>query len=171
MTENKNIKEVIELYNGKINSIIKRFCKADNDIEDIKQEVLTKTWKNIDKCREESKFKSWLNQITVNTCRDYLRSNKKTQHIVPLDNEISEKLSSIKHNTENKAIANERQKTILEAINKLSPKFKEVIILHDVQEFTQEAIAEKINCPLGTVKSRLFNARKILRRDLDTLLN
>ncbi|NLF83015.1 MAG: sigma-70 family RNA polymerase sigma factor, partial [Candidatus Gastranaerophilales bacterium] len=57
------------------------------------------------------------------------------------------------------------------AIENLKPKFKEVIILYDMKEMSYEEISAKLNCPVGTVKSRLFNARKQLQTELADLLN
>ena len=59
---------------------------------------------------------------------------------------------------------------ITNAINNLSPKLKEVIILYDIEELEQNIIAQKLKCPIGTVKSRLFNARKQLQADLEKLI-
>jgi RNA polymerase sigma-70 factor (ECF subfamily) len=63
-----------------------------------------------------------------------------------------------------------RQKMIVNAINNLPAKLKEVIILYDIEEMNQNKIAQKLKCPVGTVKSRLFNARKQLQTDLNKLI-
>ncbi|MCK7483752.1 MAG: sigma-70 family RNA polymerase sigma factor [Candidatus Moduliflexus flocculans] len=75
-----------------------------------------------------------------------------------------------KQTPEVNAVLSERHKLILNAINKLNPKLKEVVILYDIEDLTYEQISEKIKCPIGTVKSRLFNARKILKSELKELL-
>ena len=64
----------------------------------------------------------------------------------------------------------ERHKLIIGAIDKLNKKHREVLILHDIEELTYEEISKKVNCPVGTVKSRLFNARKELKQELGDLL-
>ena len=63
-----------------------------------------------------------------------------------------------------------RQKRIMEAINNLSPKFKEVIILCEIDDLSYEQIAEKLKVPIGTVKSRIYNAKKELAEKLQDLL-
>ena len=139
--------------------------------EDIEQEVYIRTWKNIDKYNEQGKFKSWINTITANLCRDYLKSSY-FKHAVNSVTEEDE-LVQIKDNREtieNVFIQKQRQKRIMEAIDKLKPKFKEVIIMYEMQDMNYEEISEKLKVPIGTVRSRLFNARKELSETLQDLI-
>ena len=64
----------------------------------------------------------------------------------------------------------QRQKQIMDAIDALKPKLREVIIMYEMQDMTYEEISEKIHCPVGTVRSRLFNARKELSITLKDLI-
>jgi len=174
MVNNKDIEEVINNYNSRIHSVIKRFFRSDSNVEidDVKQDVYIKVWKNLSKCRNDSSLWGWINRITINTCKDHLKSSKKFS-IIPnseehdIINSIPDKKSETGKNIEQA----ERQKLILHSINKLSKKHKDVIIYSDIDELTYEEIADKVNCPIGTVKSRLFVARKILYEELKELIN
>jgi RNA polymerase sigma-70 factor, ECF subfamily len=139
--------------------------------EDIEQEVYIRTWKNIDKYKEEGKFKSWINTITANLCRDYLRSSyfKHSQDTVTEEDDLIQ-IRDEKQDIESEFIAKQRQKRIINAIDNLKPKFKEVIIMYEMQDMSYEEISEKIKCPVGTVRSRLFNARKELSLTLSDLI-
>lgn len=170
MTNTKNLENIIGLYGSRIHNVIKKFTKVDSDIEDIKQEIYIKTWKNLPVFNGSSVHWGWLNKVAVNTCIDYFRSSKKRQNEIRVDKDVLENIKSNQENTEVKIIFTERHKLILSAIDKLPPKFREVIILHDIEELTYEEISLKIKCPIGTVKSRLFTARKILRENLQDLL-
>ena len=64
----------------------------------------------------------------------------------------------------------QRQRKILDAINQLKPKFREVIIMCEINGYTYEECAKKLNCPVGTIKSRIFNAKKELATKLEDLL-
>ena len=64
----------------------------------------------------------------------------------------------------------ERQKQIIKAVNQLKPKFKEVIIMCEINGYTYEECAQKLKCPIGTIKSRIFNAKKELAEKLKDLL-
>ena len=86
------------------------------------------------------------------------------------DDEAVLRVADKKTTPELKLIQTERQKQISKAINSLKPKFKEVIMLSEIQNLTYEEISKKINCPVGTVKSRIYNAKKELAEKLKDLM-
>ena len=161
------MKEILN-NNFKIKQIIKKFTGEYN--EDLEQEVYIRTLKNIDKYKEQNKFTQWICTITANICRDYLKSsyfknNKNTDY----DNDILEK-TSIKQTPETIYTQKERQKLVLKAVNSLPKKMKKVIILYEFEDYSYEKISKKLNVPIGTVKSRINNARKILEEKLSFLI-
>ena len=163
------MKNIVELYGKSIRKIICSMTGTYN--EDLEQEVYIKTWKNIDKYKETGKFKAWINTITANLCRDYLKSSyfKHTQDLS--DNEqVFENVKDESKDPLDEFSQKLRQKKIITAIDSLKPKMKEVVILYEMKGYTCEEIAKKLNCPLGTVKSRLFNARKELAELLKDLI-
>ena len=139
--------------------------------EDIEQEVYIRTWKNIDKYREQGKFKSWINTITANLCRDYLNSSyyRHSKNMVTEEEELIQ-VRDKKESIESELIRKQRQKRIMEAIDTLKPKLKEVIIMYEMEDMSYEEIAKKLKCPVGTVRSRLYNARKELSIILEDLI-
>ena len=139
--------------------------------EDIEQEVYIRTWKNLDKYKEEGKFKSWINTITANLCRDYLKSSyfRHAKTSVTEEDELIQ-IKDEKPTIEDTFIKKQRQKRIMDAIDALKPKFREVIVMYEMQEMSYEEISEKLKCPIGTIRSRLFNARKELSVTLNDLL-
>ena len=161
--------KIIEENKHNIKSIIRLITREEN--EDLEQEVYLKIWKNSDKYKEKGSVKSWISTITKNTSLDYLKSmyykisQKTTSEDYDLTN-IKDKKSS----PEKKLISLERQKRIISAIDNLKPKFKEVIILCEINGYSYEECAQKLNCPLGTVKSRIFNAKKELSIQLSDLM-
>jgi len=138
--------------------------------EDLEQEVNIRVWKNKDKYREQGKFKSWLNTITANICRDYLKSSYYRHSAAAVTEEDSLiQIKDDKQNIENEFITRQRRKRIFEAVDALKPKLREVIIMYEMKNMSCEEISKKLNIPTGTVKSRLFNARKelsVLLQDL-----
>ena len=138
--------------------------------EDIEQEVYIRTWKNIDKYKEKGKFKSWISTITANLCRDYMKSSyfKYSQNSVTEEDELIQ-IKDTKESIESELIRKQKKKRIISAIDSLKPKLREVIIMYEMQEMSYEEISNKLKCPVGTIRSRLFNARKelsILLQDL-----
>ena len=142
-----------------------------SDNEDIEQEVYIRTWKNKDKYKEQGKFKSWINTITANLCRDYLKSSyfRHSVNSVTEEDELVQ-IKDDKTNIENEFLQKQRQKKIMNAIDALKPKFKEVIIMYEMQDMSYEEISEKLKVPVGTIRSRLFNARKELSITLKDLI-
>jgi RNA polymerase sigma-70 factor (ECF subfamily) len=163
------LKSIIEQYRNNIRKIISNITGSNN--EDIEQEVYIRTWKNIDKYKENGKFKSWISTITANLCRDYMKSAyfKHSQNSVTEEDELIQ-IKDEKESIESELIKKQRQKQIMEAIDALKPKFREVIIMYEMQDMSYEEISEKIKCPVGTVRSRLFNARKELSITLKDLI-
>ncbi len=152
----------------KIKQIIKKFTGEYN--EDLEQEVYIRTLKNINKYKEQNKFTQWICTITANICRDYLKSsyfknNKNTDY----DDDALER-TSVNQTPETIYTQKERQKLVLKAVNSLPKKMKEVIILYEFEDYSYEKISKKLNVPIGTVKSRINNARKILEEKLSFLI-
>ncbi len=163
------MKFIIEKYKNNIRKIISNITGSIN--EDIEQEVYIKTWKNIDKYKEQGKFKSWINTITANVCRDYMKSSfqKHSSQIKSEEEELIQ-IKDEKETPESAFITKQKRKTVIKAINSLKPKLREVIIMYEMQELSYEEIAKRIKCPVGTIRSRLFNARKELSIKLKDLI-
>jgi len=162
------LKNIINKYNYKVKQIIKNFTGEYN--EDLEQEVYIKTYKNLSKYQEQNKFSQWICAITANLCKDYLKSSKFKATSKSTGEE--EVLNNIAYKTtpEMQYTIKERQKIVLKEINNLPKKLKETIILYEFEDYSYEQIAKKLKIPEGTVKSRINNARKILKEKLSFLM-
>lgn len=164
-----NFKEIIKNNQNNVRSIIRLITKETN--EDLEQEVFVKVWKNSDKYKEQGSFKSWINTIAKNVSKDYLKSvQKRNQGAITSDDEILNTIKDKKSTPELRVISNDRQRQITEAIDTLKPKFREVVMLCEIYGYTYEEAAFKLKCPIGTIKSRLYNAKKELANLLKDLL-
>lgn len=144
-----------------IQNIIRLVTKEDN--EDLEQEVYIRVLKNADKYREQGTFKSWVSTIAKNISKDYLKSaTYKAREKSTSEDEDWVQIADKKVTPELRLIKNERQQIIIDAVNSLKPKFKEVVLMCEIYGYSYEDCAKKLNCPLGTVKSRLYNAKKEL---------
>ena len=164
-----NFEEIIKANKQNIKSIIRLITHQDN--EDVEQEVYIKLWKNADKYEERGTMKSWINTVAKNTAKDFLKSAsfKKDQNTTSDDVELG-KIKDKKTSPEEALITTDRQKTIIQAIENLKPKFKEVIMMCEIYGYTYEEASKKLNCPIGTIKSRIFNAKKELAIVLQDLM-
>ena len=164
-----NFKELIKSNQNNVRSIIRLITNETN--EDLEQEVYVKVWKNADKYTEKGSFKSWINTIAKNVSKDYLKSKqKRNQDCLTNDDEVINTVKDKKSTPELRVISNDRQKIITKAINSLKPKFKEVIMLCEIYDYSYEDAAYKLKCPVGTLKSRLYNAKKELAVMLKDLM-
>lgn len=161
------MKQIIAENKSFIRSVIKKITGNYND--DIEQEVYIKTWKNIDNYKEEGKFRQWIAVLTANVCRDYFRSRQYVQtKAEKTDGELLEMVSDNK-NPEIISDAKKRQKIILQAVDNLPAKYRKIVIWFEFEELSYEQISNKTGLPIGTIKSRLYNARKILAEKLKFL--
>ena len=161
------MKEIIAEYGGLIRSVIKKITGSYN--EDIEQEVYIKTWKNMDNYKEQGKFSQWIGALTANVCRDYFKSRQYKIEASQVNGD--EILDNVRVGGRQEEIldAKARQKQILKAVDSLPRKMRQVVIWYEFEEMTYEQIAKKTGLPEGTIKSRLFNARKILSEKLQHL--
>ena len=162
------MKQIITENRNRIRSIIRKLTGSYN--EDIEQEVYIKTWQNLDSYKEEGKFKQWISTITANLCRDYFKSKEYRHSNLSIDDEDTiENIISSDKGQEEIIDAKKRQKIILKAVDSLPAKLRKIVILFEFEELSYEQIAHKTGLPQGTVKSRLFNARKLLSEKLKHL--
>lgn len=164
-----NFKEIIKINRENVKNIIKMITKSEN--EDLEQEVYLKVWKNSDKYTEKGSFKGWVNTIAKNVSKDYLKLayNRKEQ-LTTEEDKTFENIKDKKSSPELKLIQGDRQKRILKAVEELKPKFRDVVIYVEIYGYTYEECAKKFKCPVGTIKSRLYNAKRELANKLSDLL-
>ena len=164
-----NFNEIIETNKNNIKNIIRLITKSEN--EDLEQEVYIKLWKNSDKYKEQGSMKSWIGTIAKNTSKDYLKSAMvRNEQNSTSDEFVLTSIKDKKTTPEDRVLASERQKKIIKAIDSLKPKLRETIMLCEIYGYTYEEAAEKLNCPIGTIKSRIYNAKKELAETLEDLL-
>ena len=161
------IEKFIKQNRNKIRGTIEQFVDHDT-ANDIEQDVYVKLWKT----STYTKSMAYVKTVVINTCKDFFRS--KNYKLSNLNNADDDELLKVKDKNEQTEKYTEnifRQRQIKKAIDKLPAKLKEVVVLYDIEEMAQDEIAKKLNCPVGTIKSRLFNARKLLYEDLKSLID
>ncbi len=164
-----DFEKLIKTNKQNIKSIVRLITKEEN--EDIEQEVYLKIWKNSEKYNEKGSIKSWISSIAKNASLDYLKSSyHKVFQTSTSDDFVIESIKDKKVTPEDKVVRLDRQKIIVNAINSLKPKFKEVIMMCEINGYSYEECAKRLNCPVGTVKSRIYNAKKELAEVLKDLL-
>jgi len=164
---------LVKRYKDPLLNFVFRFLGNASEAEDVVQETFLRLFKNKHYYKEIAKFSTWIYTIAGNLAKTELRKRKRKkffsihQH-APEDRDFE--LPDTDATPEEATDAQITDQIIQTAINKFSPKFKEVIILRDIQGFSYEEISEVINVPLGTVKSRVNRARLKLQDDLKSLM-
>lgn len=151
-----------EQYKSRIFSLAYRHTYNAESAEDLLQEIFIKVFSNLEKLDKDEAFPGWMYRVAVNTCLSYLRSHKKERR-------MSVSLSDVESvSGETKDVSEKMLREPLEeAIQSLPTKLKSVFLLHDVQGFRHEEIAQIMGCTVGTSKSQLFKARMKLRHELE----
>jgi RNA polymerase sigma-70 factor (ECF subfamily) len=152
--------ELVTKYRSRIYTRIYRMIRSEEDALEITQQTFVKVWKAIPEFESKSSFHTWLYKVATRGAIDWLRRSR--PHFVELDTELR---SSVPH-PDRQIQRNEVQQFVLDAVAKLSPKHRAVIVLRDLEDLRYGEIAEILQCSIGTVMSRLFHAR----RNLQTLL-
>jgi RNA polymerase sigma-70 factor (ECF subfamily) len=176
--------EIVGRYKNKIYNYVYRMVGNSEDADDLTQEVFVKMYLALDTFRNHSSLSTWLYRIAGNLCIDSHRKRSRRETgfggtISSLDEPIGGDGNDdgpsrdIPDNTFEpaKVVARyEMDAHIQIALAKLPEKMRTVVILHDIEGLQYEEIAEVVSCPLGTVKSRLFNARTALRQHLSAYM-
>ncbi len=164
--------EIVARYKDGIYNYIWRMVSNRDDAEDLAQEVFVRAFTSMKSFRRESNVKTWLYRIATNLCIDrYRRANIEKQLITPLerstdcDDEAKPvDVPDATYDPQRTYDRTELQAEVQQALLKLPDKLRSAIILYDIEGMTYEEIAETFSCPIGTVKSRIFNARAQLRK-------
>ena len=137
---------------GPLERFVKYKIREKSDAEDIIQEVCISAYKGFSELQNKEAFKPWLLSIAGNKCKDYFRKRANYMEI-PID-ELAEYIpSNCKYGISEKII-------VQDVVSRLENKDKQILYLYYWKEFSQEAIAARLNIPIGTVKSRLYYAKK-----------
>ena len=152
-------------YQGRLISTAYKFVKDRHIAEDIAQESFIKSFKSLSTFREDSTFYTWIYRITVNTAKNFLVSKKRKDEL--LQTELSKEGDYVEEavtadTPEDLLNASELKNIILNGVNLLGEDTKTAFSLREFEGLSYEQIAKVIDCPVGTVRSRIFRGREII---------
>lgn len=158
-----NIEKVVDDYSDYLLRVAYVYVKNQSTAEDIVQEVLIRYCQRSDQFREESSLKTYLVKMTVNRCHDYLRSWTHKRVL------LKEKIIGTKSmkTPERRLIEEETSESVLTALLSMKLIYREVLVLYYYEESSTVEIAQILNCPEPTIRTRLQRARIQLKERLE----
>ncbi len=166
---------LVQKYQHKVVNLVGRFVSDYAECQDIAQDAFIKAYRAIGSFRGDSQLYPWLYRIAANTAKNHLasRARKSPGYSVDVDDaEHYEGESRLKEyaNPENLLLTEEIKATVFDAIERLPEDLKSAITLREIDGLSYEEIAEVMDCPIGTVRSRIFRARDAIDKELRPLL-
>lgn len=156
-------------YNSITLLIVQRYVDIVADVQDISQEVLIKLYQSLNTFAHGSSFKTWHFRIVMNTISSYFRKPSYRYLASAVNYEdfenVSPKLLS-EDNPHELLIARETMITLKFIFNKMPPELVDVVQFFEIEGISYQEIAEKLKCPIGTVRSRIFRARELIEHAL-----
>lgn len=168
--------QLVQKYQCRILKLVSRYIHEPADAMDIAQESFIKAYRALNKFRGDSAFYTWLYRIAINTAKNHVITEAKKSFdstIEIQDAEMSVNRNVIKEYSvpEKNLLDDELETVINEVIKKLPDDLKMAITLREVDGLTYEEIAGVMDCPIGTVRSRIFRAREAIERRIKPLFN
>ena len=164
-------------YQRKLIRLLSRFIRDANEVEDVAQEAFIKAYKALPNFRGESAFYTWLYRIGINTAKNYLvamgrRAPTSTDSNAEEAEELGESELLVDVNTpENEMMSRQVAKTVNQSLEKLPEDLRTAITLREIEGLSYEEIALMMNCPTGTIRSRIFRAREAIATQLRPMLD
>jgi len=163
-------------YQHKIVKLVGRYVRDQDEAQDVAQDAFIKAYRALPGFRGESAFYTWLYRIAINTAKNQLAANKRRAENFDLDlqdpdqYEIQGRLRD-GDTPEGLALSEEIRETVNQAIEALPEDLRTAIVLREVEGMSYEEIAGAMDCPVGTVRSRIFRAREAIDKRLKPLLD
>jgi RNA polymerase sigma-70 factor (ECF subfamily) len=168
---------LVEKYQRKLARLLSRFIRDPAEVEDVTQEAFIKAYRALPAFRGDSAFYTWLYRIGINTAKNYLMAMGRR---APTSTEVEaeeaegfeegEQLRDI-NTPESVLLSNEIAETVNSTIEQLPEELRRAIQMREIEGMSYEDIAQAMDCPIGTVRSRIFRAREAIAERLRPLLD
>ncbi len=166
---------LINKYQHRIVSLVSRYVSDHAEALDVSQEAFIKAYRAIGKFRGDSAFYTWLYRIAINTAKNWLVAQKRRPPASDIDAADAEQYDmdsrlKDKGTPENELMRDEIKRTVYDTIAQLPVDLRTAIMLREMEGMSYEDIATTMDCPIGTVRSRIFRAREAIDEKLRPLL-
>ena len=169
--------QLVSKYQRKLGRLLSRFIRDPAEVEDVSQEAFTKAYRALPSVRGDSAFYTWLDRSGINTAKNYLvAQGRRAPTSTEFDSEEAETFESAEQlrdiNTpESLLLSKQIGETVNGAIDALPEELRTAIVLREIEGLSYDEIAGMMDCPIGTVRSRIFRAREAVAQKLRPLLD
>ena len=163
-------------YQIRLSKLVSRFLRNQSDVPDVVQEAFIKAYRALPNFRGESAFYTWLYRIAINTAKNHLVAQSRKSPANSIDVQDAEDYGASEWlkeyaSPEREALASELEATIHQAMGDLPSDLREAVTLREIEGLSYEDIAAVMDCPIGTVRSRIFRAREAIDSKLKPILD
>ena len=163
-------------YQLRVSKLVSRFLRNQSDVPDVVQDAFIKAYRALPNFRGESAFYTWLYRIAINTAKNHLVAQARKSPANSIDAQEAEDYGASEWlkeyvSPEREALATELNAVIHQAMADLPPDLREAITLREIEGLSYEDIAAVMDCPIGTVRSRIFRAREAIDNKLAPMLD
>ena len=167
---------LVAKYQHKVVGIIGRYIHDWAECQDVAQDTFIRAYRAIGGFRGDAQFSTWLHRIAVNTAKNHLVSSNRKPPTDDIEIEDAEQFESglrLRDNDtpERELMRQQLEQTVLRAVEDLPPELRDAITFREVEGMSYEEIAERMDCPIGTVRSRIFRAREAIDERMKPLLD
>lgn len=167
---------LVRKYQHRIVALIGRYIADWSECQDVAQDTFIRAYRAMGNFRGDAQFYTWLHRIAVNTAKNYLVAHNRrppSDDIDVLDAEQFDSGTRLRDTDtpERELMRQELEQTVMKAVNALPEELRTAITLREVDGLSYEDIAQKMDCPIGTVRSRIYRAREAIDAELRPLLD
>ena len=167
---------LVRKYQHRVVGLIGRYVHDWSECQDIAQEVFMRAYRALGNFRGDAQFSTWLHRIAVNTAKNHLVAQNRrppTDDIDVMDAEQFDPSFRLRDTDtpEHELLRQEVERTVMDAVNRLPGELRDAITLREVEGLSYDEIAERMGCPIGTVRSRIFRAREAIDAQLKPLMD
>lgn len=165
---------LVAKYQHKIVGLVSRYLRDQDEVMDVTQEAFIKAFRALPRFRGDSAFYTWLYRIAINTAKNHLVSKSRRPPDTDIDvaeGEFQENTAVLKDiaNPENALATDQLESVVYKAIDDLPEELKVAVTLREFEGLSYEEIAEVMECPVGTVRSRIFRAREAIEKKIKAI--
>ena len=167
---------LVRKYQHRVAAVISRYVHDWAEVQDVAQDTFIRAYRAIGGFRGDAQFPTWLHRIAVNTAKNHLASHGRRPPGEDIEIEDAEQFESglrLRDNDtpERELMRQQLEQTVLAAVEALPQDLRDAITLREVEGMSYEEIAERMGCPIGTVRSRIFRAREAIDARMRPLLD